>query len=72
MLSEIVGDVWGIVWGMVLNCVGENKSGGIDLEKYIAGKLGGVENFEATQHSSLWYQKVKVPRGSFCSIIAYL
>jgi hypothetical protein len=52
-------DVWGIVgkimWGKFWG-------------KYMSISLGGGENFEATQHSSLWYQKVKVPRGSISSI----
>ena len=35
MLSEIVGNVWGIVWGMVLRCVGENRVG----ECFVCGEL---------------------------------
>jgi hypothetical protein len=34
--------------------------------------LGGVENFRATQHSSLWYLKIKVPRVTSLVFIAYL
>ena len=55
MLSEIVGDVWGIVWGMVLRCVGEmwgKIKWGNCFRKVHSGKVGWGRKFSG--HATLF------------------